>query len=327
MTVPSTVQKILPQSVHDSHHAREYEKSVRKYKASSYDSSWLEKYRLYHEYCKSVYDGPPVAEDIRPFVDSYLNDGFFAYHDEDTERLCASVLDKLEKIGYAYGDAMKSEGPTIPDDPHGYGVRYKDDSYKAYPEFEQIYQGRTGDIIRGIFGCHFKIFFGFIFKTAHIENDHPTGSQLWHSDGGPGTVLNMFFHITPVGPNNGGTEVIPWEDSARIYINSFTEVNRRVCEMPPGNERMDYRRIKMEVYTETIEREYRDKIVQLKHDKPGLIGAFRNNIMHKGGFTQPGETRIVKMIHIYPSDRPTPYEHYRLHGTPKKASILKDPAG
>ncbi|MDP7667276.1 MAG: hypothetical protein QF738_04350, partial [Rhodospirillales bacterium] len=97
MSVPQVVQKMLPQFVHDYHNANTYANFVQKYHATTFDFGWQEKYRLYHEYCKSVYDGGSAPESLRPYIDSYLKDGYFAYHDEENEALCRSVFDKLER--------------------------------------------------------------------------------------------------------------------------------------------------------------------------------------------------------------------------------------
>ncbi len=312
----SIVQGLMPSFVHDLSFA----KSSNLYHASGTNHSWHKKFRLYHDYCKSVYDGPKPTAEIKDAVERYHHDGYFAFANADTEQLAISVAAKLASAPDNWGDI----------DPQ-YGSRYyRSDIYQAFPECASLFQGITGDIIRGCLGCHFKIFFGVMFQSEHSA-DKPSGSQLWHSDGGPGTVLNFFFHISPVGEFNGGTEILPWPDTVKVY----TSIRREVAQMEREQakkldcgERAQLREKQVDLWTKTIDSRYADKTVKLAHPQPGLVAGFRNNILHRGGFVPDlNAERIVWMIHIYPSDKPTPFDQYAKSGVRKRAPVLHDPAG
>ncbi|MDP7667224.1 MAG: hypothetical protein QF738_04085, partial [Rhodospirillales bacterium] len=131
MSTPQIIQKMLPQFVHDYHNANTYANLVQKYHASTFDFGPQEKYRLYHEYCKSVYDGGPAPESLRPYIDSYLKDGYFAYHDEENEALCRSVFDKLEREGYVSDEVNADTSAS-----KSHARNYLQDAYKTFPEIE-----------------------------------------------------------------------------------------------------------------------------------------------------------------------------------------------
>ncbi|MDP7667225.1 MAG: hypothetical protein QF738_04090 [Rhodospirillales bacterium] len=140
----------------------------------------------------------------------------------------------------------------------------------------------------------------------------------------------MFFHFTPVGAKNGGTEVLPWSDSVRLYRRTYKQIRQEWQALHAEDDgtlgREPYRNIKCRIFADAIEREHRNKPARVEQEKPGLVAAIRNNVIHKGGFTQPGETRVVYHTHLYPSDRPTPFELYRERGTKKTAPYPEDPA-
>ena len=291
-----------------------YINQLENYRSSAYGNSW-KKHHEYHRRCQESFVGSPRSNELRPYIDSYLKNGFFTYFDSETEQLSQQVYNKLEVEGFV--DAkIKDEQCQYKSGMSHHMLDYPKESYTAFPELEKIFRGKTGDIIRGIFGCNFKINFGRIHKSENAISDYPDGSQLWHSDGGPSTCMILFFHFSPVNENYGGTEILPWDISKQIYKASYREVYEHQ-RSHTYKDRKEARYAKSTILKKYVELECLNDVVQLCHDKPGLIGAMHNNNFHKGGFTKPGFKRLIFMAHVYPTHTETPYNVYKEIGTPK----------
>jgi hypothetical protein len=54
--------------------------------------------------------------------------------------------------------------------------------------------------------------------------------------------------------------------------------------------------------------------------------AFRNNVLHRGGFPLPGHERKVCVFHLYPAAQAVPFAAYLERGLGKTASYPVNPA-
>jgi hypothetical protein len=275
---------------------------------------------LYTEYLRkaqAAFQGPPHQPNrsLDGHSQEFLNQGFTAFHSSETQALAESISAKIE--------AEEKSGHTVWDSNQRYLLG---DAYQKFPEIAALFRGATGELLRRIYGAHFKIFYGVIMKSVHTES--PSGSQLWHADGGPGTCINLMFCLSEVSRRNGAMEALPWAQSLEIYRNedSAFEKERRGAEGADTPVlREDYRKTLCDYYQDQIEKNYRG-YVQQSEAPPGLILPFRNNVIHRGGYPDAGFTRTVCIFHIYPSEVPTPFEHYRKFGVPKTGPYPKDPA-
>lgn len=199
--------------------------------------------------------------------------------------------------------------------------------YTKFPEVESLFRGSLGDFLLAAFGTHFKIYYGVAYRSRH-DPEGAKDSALWHADGGPGTCINVMFCLSPVSGENGAMECLPWQDSLELFRTERPVVRARLAEAlraDPGLDRLARRKILTDYYRDRIAAEFSHRIVQPISDS-GLIFAFRNNLVHKGGFPQPGHERQVCVFHVYPSDKPTPFERYRKEGIPKIGPYPADPA-
>ncbi len=189
--------------------------------------------------------------------------------------------------------------------------RYKGDAYTSFPQIEALLRGDLGDFYRSTYRCSFKIYFALIYRSRH--DPPPSGSQMWHADGGPGTCINTMVYLTNASAEAGAIECLPWNESLSI----FSRERRTIGRNPT-------REVRSNFYAEQINQHFPDR-VECPTGQAGLVVAFRNNLIHKGGLPEQGHERTVLMFHTYPSDRPTPFEYYRRHGLAKRGPYPADP--
>lgn len=275
-------------------------------------------YARFLDHARTV--SPPAnaasTEVVRAVVD-FRRDGFTTLHTSDTERLARSMFERIRADEVA-GREIWTEG-----------LGYMDEIYRAFPEIEELFRGVTGEFFRHLYGSHFKIYYGLLYKSEN-KGQPAWGSQLWHSDGGPGTCTNVMFYLHDVAASDGAMQALPWDPTLDIYRREylFGVPEQRIAErrrQDPNATALDLRAIRCDWYREQIERGYLDRIVQ-PTGRAGLVFPFLNNILHKGGYPELGRTRYVCVFHVYPSDRETPFEEYRRRGIPKRGSYPKDPA-
>jgi hypothetical protein len=249
----------------------------------------------------------PIAQ-----AEKFRSEGWASFCTPETEAIASAIYASLKAEEAAGPDIWEANG------------RYKvGDIWTRFPALEDLFRGETGEFLRRIYGANFKIFYGVAYKSWRQRNE-PIGSELWHSDGGPGTCINLMFCLSPVTPENGAMECLSWQDSLDIYRRERASIRRKMSAAGQlDRERM--RTLRTEFYRETIAAEFQRRILQ-PTSGPGLVYAFANNILHKGGYPQAGEERYVCVFHIYPSHEPTPFERYRVDGVPKRAGLPQDPA-
>jgi hypothetical protein len=257
---------------------------------------------------------PPAASDPLAAQEAakFLRDGWAAFATPETEKVARSIYDVMKAEEAAGLDVWQDNG------------RYNlGEAWTKFPALEELFRGVTGDFLRNVYGAHFKVFYGVAYKSWR-QRDYPIGSELWHADGGPGTCINLMFGLSPFTQKNGAMECLRWDDSYEVFRRERAPVRQRLAQAT-GLDREARRTIVTEFYRETIAKEFADLIEQ-PTGGPGIVYAFRNNILHKGGFPEPGEERYVFVFHIYPSREPTPFERYREAGIAKTGSYPQDPA-
>lgn len=298
--------------------------SIRRHKTRM-ERSLAEKYTSYWERCRTVSPAAPTTADpeITRAVRDFIHKGFTSFWTLENQRLAEAMFQKLRE------DEQRDPHVWAPN-PEYNSAKYNRELYQRFEELERLFQGSLGAFLTGVYGSPFKIFYGILYRSEHLT-DQATGSQLWHDDGGPGTCINVMFCLSDVKAANGAMECLPWEDSLAIYLKDVMEnvVDCRLEALRAGGRtltREEARAVRCQYYLEEIERAHRGKVEQ-PTGHSGMVLPFRNNIIHKGGYPQPGHTRYVCVFHCYPSDKPTPYERYRTVGIPKLGSLPKDPAG
>lgn len=246
--------------------------------------------------------GWTAADDAR--AQHYHEQGYVAFSTPNTE---AAALAMLKRIGdlEASGEAQWSEGGEWP----------AADVAARFPEVFDILEDELSGFVSAVFRAHYKIWYGKLYRSVN-DGAGPSGSQLWHADGGPGTCINLMFCLSGVSARNGAMECLPWPQTLEL---SRMELGKESLRDPKNKD------ARKEFYAKTIEARYRDQVFQ-PEAPPGLVYAFRNNCIHRGGWPEPGEKRYVFVFHVYPARTRAPFDRYRVEGVPKRGSYPKDPA-
>lgn len=271
------------------------------------------RYTKYLRRCQRRYEANALIEgDIAHSVCEFGRKGFTSLWSLESQRLAQAVLGRIRSEEARELDVWTPEG------------RYRCDLYTTFPGFEDLFRGPLGLFLTAIYRAHFKIFFGVLYKSERLF-DTPTGSQLWHTDGGPGTCINVMFYLSDTTKESGAMECLPWDASLEIYRAEFRshEIQQRI--RVPRKAGQQERDVRCEFYRQQISESYHHRVEQ-PHGESGLLVPFRNNILHKGGYPEPGHTRYACVFHCYPSMTPTPFERYRRLGIPKAGSFPIDPA-
>jgi hypothetical protein len=276
------------------------------------------RYTAYLQQCRRAFEGgPDITPDLQQVAEEFDRKGFTSFWTAENKKLADAILVRIQE--------EEQRGLDIWDENH----RYREDIYLRFPEIEQLFQGSLGAFLMATYQAYFKIFYGVLYKSERLL-DSPTGSQLWHSDGGPGTCINVMFCLSDVEKEDGAMECLPWKFSLELYKNEPSAIRRRLAMakkrgQPSPSSKQELRPIQCDYYREQISRYYSNYVEQ-PTGKAGLVLPFRNNIMHKGGYPEPSRKRYVCVFHCYPSHRQTPYERYRKLGIKKMASYPVDPA-
>ena len=272
-------------------------------------------FTAHHQKCKAVYTTHPIDPTLQAAAARFAVDGFATYWSARNQELAQAMLAKIK--------AMEAAGTSIWDGDHV----FTRDAWLEFPEIEDVFRAGLADFIESIYGSHLKVFYGKLYKAVRTS-DRPEGSQLWHSDGGPGTCINVMFYLSEGTSSNGAMEVVSWKDSKKIFADERPALRKLLATRAPQDgskmARLKAREILTEWYREQIAA--RRVSVEQPTGEAGLVLAFRNNTIHKGGFPDPERVRYVIVFHVYPSTSPLAYDTYRRLGAAKTGALPADPA-
>lgn len=196
---------------------------------------------------------------------------------------------------------------------------YVGDPWLDHPGLHSLFAGDLGDFLKAAFGTEFKILYGALYRT--VNDCTPLGSQLWHSDSGPGICINVMFYLHDTTPAEGPLQALDWETSVEVYEREKAALANGALERYDGDKRDRITAF----YSDEIDRTHSDRILQ-PCGPAGLVVPFLNNTLHRGGFPQPGHTRTALVFHCYPSHRPTDLGRYDRLGIAKSTAYPSDPA-
>jgi len=266
----------------------------------------------YSRYLKQAQSAAPVSktgtDDIFKRAERFRHEGYAAFNSDSSRALASSMWTKIRE--------EEQQGLPVWDKDGRYALG---DIYTKFDEVDQLFRSDLGDFLRACYGVNFKIFYGVCYKSTY-DPSGASGSQLWHADGGPGTCMNLMWCLSPVSRENGAMECLPWGSTLKVFQSEHALRSAR-GKTAAGKSARD---VICEHYEAEIRRSFTKDIVQPKGDS-GLLFAFSNNLIHKGGYPQPGQERYVCVFHIYPSAVPTPFDRYKTGGIGKSASYPSDP--
>lgn len=270
----------------------------------------------YWRKCQRVFlsrrDVPPQVADCAA---KFRRDHIATYRSDETARLAASIFRKLKEDEASGADLW------------GDDAKYKNgEVFAKFPEIEDLLRDEVGDCFRLIYGSEFKVYHCAIIKKLR-RRDEPQGSQLWHTDSHPGTCVKAMIHLNDVMPGSGATEFVPWPETVEI-VHRVSKEWRRVAKgwkLQNHDERARFRTAKSELFGQEIQRGHRSRVEQPCLG-PGSVVLFNTNILHRGGFPEPGHERYTLLVTVYPEAVPPPFAHYRDVGTAKMNNYPRDPA-
>jgi phytanoyl-CoA dioxygenase PhyH len=269
------------------------------------------KYTKHHKQAKKIYK---VSQIIKPeakqAVDEYKETLSCRFSSLENMLLANSLMEKI----------LVEERTT---DIWDKNYRYKlGDIYHLFPEIGQLFKGEANQILHEIFKSEYMIFYGVMYKS--INSGLPaSGSQLWHSDGGPGTCINMMFCLNETNVQNGAMECLPWDVSMNIFRKERVSMKNTLATIDVSD-RLGYRESISNYYNKKINENHINKIKDLS-GPAGSILFFSNNTIHKGGYPEIGQTRYVCVFHIYPSLRTIQSDEYIEKGIIKQSPYPQDP--
>lgn len=282
-------------------------------------------YTVYSKECQKIFSKNNLKKDDTlqkkyTFKKDFEIDGVCSIQTAKTSSLAKSILNKI----------IKEEKETVIWSNNDSGRYIKGDIYCSFPEIEKLFREELSIFLEEIYNSYFKIFYGIIYKSSTKNRMLiPQGSQLWHSDSGPGTCINLMISLSELTKNNGAMEILPWKYSfeifkeERAYMRKFEHIMKNP-ENDNYKNKLHYQKIRSEFYGRKISEEYSGCIVQ-PQGRNGTVIAMANNIIHKGGFPNINQSRYVCLFHIYPSNKPTPYKTYRASGIQKNGPYPKTP--
>lgn len=273
-----------------------------------------EPYANYLKHCQAAYLASSNKPNISQINLTFQRKGFVTHWSEKTKEAANSILAKIQAA------EISGNFPWADD------YTFSRDVWHEFPEIEQIFRSDLEPFFKSIYGCNVKIFFGRLFKS--VPSYKPAGSQLWHADGGPGTCINALFYLCETSAKNGAMEIIDWDDSLAIFRGEKKAFRRILAESVNKNgaalSRVEARASLATWFGGQIAER---KIPTFRPSgEAGLVVAFRNNNIHKGGYPEEGYTRYAIVFHIYPADMPLDYDRCHTNGVCKTAPYPADPA-
>jgi hypothetical protein len=251
----------------------------------------------------------PISDAAAGIADSFRRDQVVSFWSPEIREQSEAILEKLRERETAGEDIWDLESSL-----------YKGkNGYVEYPEFEAIFRGLVGDVLRGIFDTEFKLHHFRLRKSVRTR-EFARGSELWHSDTGPGTCINMVIGLTELSEENGATQVLPWGPTADILAASRPIVRNRLAEAQAERSinREEMREIQCRYNDERVEATYADQI-RKANGPAGTVLMWNANSLHRGGWPRQGEERYVMLCHAYPSHQPANWDRYRIEGCGKFA--------
>ena len=276
------------------------------------------KYTEYENHCRKI---SPIA----PTEDSVI---LQAALDFQRDGVVALQTDDIVKAGEAMSQAIrameKEQNPWVGNEDSN-GREFNGNALETFPTLVDILKDDVQSFLTSVMGTNYKIFFLKFLKSVH-DVDNAVGSQLWHSDAGPGTCINALFFPEGVSVENGAIEVLPMPVTQKLFLEEVE--SRQAFEKSQGktfDSKAEIREYKTAYYDRVIQESMREHVVQPVSDKAQFI-FFRNNTIHKGGFPAEGLDRLAVMFHFYPAENQPDFEHYVVNGLPKKAPYPENPA-
>jgi hypothetical protein len=304
-----------------------YERSMRLYRSRV---GWrvAPKYQRYWDLARRGFQGrlPTMPAELNAKVEEFSRAGVTCFWTEESRSVAQRMMERI-KAAEAAGDSSKWQS----DVGDSRNLNYLGDLWNDFPELRALFDSPDGPgplacFLMNYFGCNYRIHYATLFKSLPTEGE-PSGSQMWHSDAGPGSCVNLGFFLHDTDQHSGVTEILPWPESLEIYMGQFkaTRTGLELLGKGAGKEKMRY--VFNSYYESEIAAKHSGKVAK-PYGAAGMVVPFLNNTLHRGGYPHPkfGKTRYAIVFHFYPSAEPIDYSVYDRQGIAKRSPYPKDPA-
>lgn len=278
------------------------------------------KFHIFHKQCVKKYKSEIlINKDIQKASQKFFKNGYTQYSSQETKDFADRIYNKIRKLE-ELDDQIWEKGSKN-------SKRLIEDPYLKFPELELLLKGDLGNLVSSILGCNFDLFSLTLIKSEK-EFDSRFGSQLWHVDGNPGSCLNIVFYLHKVDKNFDPTSLLSFKKTLKLtknrrvlfrkfhekYLNTKSEIDKDL--------KAQIRRAFSNHYNKIIES---DGLSFQPTGPAGLIAAFRNNVLHRGGYPEDGFQRYIIALNFYPSKSKPNYNKYRKEGFKKLSNYPQIP--
>ncbi len=268
-------------------------------------------YTKYYNLCRKGFSRRTVDKSILYHANNFKRNGFCSFSTLNSTIAANEILKKIKE--------EESSNKWLPD--QSYDLN---NFFTKFPKLKNLFENEIKDLINSIYNSNFSIFFGVLYKSEN-KGKPPEGSQIWHTDGGPGTCINLMFCLSEVNEKNGSMQCLPWNISKKILIDLYDDFNKITTKgLLDKSNKIDVRKQKSNIIKDIINKNYFKHVYQ-PASKPGLIYAFRNNCIHAGGYTEPNQMRYVCVFHIYPNNKNIDFSQYLKKGINKTSPFPINP--
>ncbi|MEM7122379.1 MAG: hypothetical protein AAF563_13935 [Pseudomonadota bacterium] len=273
----------------------------------------------YLDRCRAaIGTGAQTNDAFRSEVAEFAKHGVTSFRSSQTESLAKGIAQRIAENEAAGRDTWITQKSDDNID------AYAGDVWMDFPEVRDLLRGPIGSFLASYYATHVKYYFGSCYRSKRRSN-LPAGSQLWHSDSGPGICTNVMVYLTDVGAHDGPLQVLPWHASLPIFLRQPGAMRSRLSDSEQPLDKIAQREILCRYHEEQINAGLSDQ-VRTMTGPAGTVIPFFNNSLHRGGFPDTGHSRIAIVFHCYPSHRPTNWAHYDTAGLTKRGSYPSDPA-
>lgn len=269
------------------------------------------KYINHLKYCRKL---SKINTKKNKSAEQFLKNGFCAFNTQKSKFIAKKILKHLKIEEKKYKQIWDKDT----------GKYLKGDIFQKFPYILDLFNSEIKELINQIYKSNFSIFYGILYKSS-FNGKKPSGSQLWHVDGGPGTCINLMYCLSEISPENGSMKCLSWENSKYILRKLFKRFEKLNINAKYHNlDKVTVRKEKSMMMRQLINENFRPNIFQ-PQSEPGLVYAFKNNCVHSGGYPLEGFERYVCVFHIYPNEKKFDPKKYIQNGIIKTSPYPKDP--
>lgn len=248
------------------------------------------------------------------FSEQFRKNGFCTFKTKNSEIIANKILKYIKSEEKKHKDVWDKDS----------GKYKKGDIFKKFPYIKDLFNNEIKNLVNQIYKSHFSIYYGILYKSSY-NGKKPSGSQLWHVDGGPGTCINLMFCLSEINDKNGSMKCLSWENSKKILKKLFRDFYKLNLQSKYNNEdKITVRNKKSILLHDIINKNFKSYIYQ-PSSGPGLIYAFKNNCIHSGGFPLKNFERYVCVFHIYPNETEFNASTYIKKGVKKTLPYPQNP--